>query len=584
MARVAHRSFKINPILTAIEMTSTTPSPHEFRVALGRSYTALQSEVKTLVAEQDGRSWFAFAQKEGYHNILLVQDADEQYLQNWIDRSLATDFEHYVICCGDAIEKRALFDQDYVWECDMPIMTVELSSIPDKLKLADNVQLAEAKDRAAISELLGKGFDTTAEAAIAISAGAGHASPNVAGFKIEEDGEIVGHVSISVVGDFVGVWSVAIAEKARRRGYATALLNHALSHALKLGAKHGVLIASAEGANVYERQGWSVIESFPLLVTKDAYAQLPDFDPLINRPWLRLEHGKIAAAILSESIHLHCDIGEDNWHVVPDSLGFALCQSRHYQQVLDFANKVISVGRMTDLMLAGPAAKFAEKLLADISAPKEEGEAGNSEDSTVRPSPLVPDGSMPAMVYDLTKKDDEKLDFKEMPGTTVRGAGVADQKEIGTVISLAFTGNAGREDRVNPYALGAGNPDPNVLSWILEVEVNGEKKIASHICTVMRDHVAHIWGVATPPEHQRKGYSSLLLKKALKYLRDEKGARMGFLIATKAGLPVYTRMGWQTFEEWPEFFFSGTHKPSVKPSETTGSEAPSVPSAEQESH
>lgn len=559
---------------------SSTPSSSELRVALGRSYIALQSEVPTLIAEQDGRSWLAFAQKEGYHNILLVQDGDEEYLHRWINRSLATDFEHYVMVCGDAVEKRALFDKDYVYECDLPVMSVELASIADKIKFADNVKLAEAKDREAIADLLGKAFDTTSEAAIAISAGAGHSSPNVVAFKIEEEGELLGHLSISIVGDFVGVWSVAISEKARRRGFATTLLNHALAHALKSGAKYGVLLASEDGANVYSRSGWQTVESFPLLVTKDAYAQIPDFEPMVNRPWLRLEHGKIAASIIAESTDSIVVIGEDNWQVTPPSLGFALCQSRHYSQVLEFTKKVINDGRMVDIMLAGHAAQFAQKLQDEISQfydPKEEISVENSNtDSTEnssnsaevkKPVPtLVPDGTMPAMVYDLTRKDDEKLVAHSEGDSNIRIATTEDRVAVGSVIAKAFGGGGGgsRRTGINPWALGAGNADPSVLDWVYEVETEeGKKEVVATVTAIVRSHVVHIWGVATHPSHQRKGYSTKLLYKSMQHAKEHFGARMGFLIATKAGLPVYERMGWRSYEEWVELFHRGKPRPQV---------------------
>lgn len=559
---------------------SSTPSPSELRVALGRSYIALQSEVPTLVAEQDGRSWLAFAQKEGYHNILLVQDGDEEYLQRWINRSLATDFEHYVMVCGDAVEKRALFDKDYVFECDLPVMSVELASIADKLNFGDNVKVAEAKDREAIADLLGKGFDTTSEAAIAIAAGAGHSSPNVIAFKIEEEGVLLGHLSISIVGDFVGVWSVAISEKARRRGFATTLLNHALAHAAKVGAKYGVLLASEDGATVYSRQGWQVIEKFPLLVTKDAYAQIPEFEPLVNRPWLRIEHGKIAAAIVAEDDKSLVEIGEDNWIVTPESLGFAFCQSRHYAQVLEFTKKVINNGRMADIMLAGHASQFAQRLQDEISLlydPKTEtstelSHGESTENSThsaevQKAAPtLIPEGSMPAMVYDLTRKDDTKLTATSEADSNIRIATIEDRVAVGNVIARAFGG--GGEGRgmpgLNHWALGAGNADPSVLDWVMEAEVEGGKKeVVATVTAVVRSHVVHIWGVATHPDHQRKGYSTKLIYKAMAHAKEHAGARMGFLIATKAGRPVYEKMGWRAYEEWTELFYRGKSKPKT---------------------
>lgn len=55
-----------------------------------------------------------------------------------------------------------------------------------------------------------------------------------------------------------------------------------------------------------------------------------------------------------------------------------------------------------------------------------------------------------------------------------------------------------------------------------------------------------ITGVATPPEHQGRGVAGWLLRRALVEARDE-GMRTASLQATKAGAPLYERLGFADF-------------------------------------
>ena len=55
-----------------------------------------------------------------------------------------------------------------------------------------------------------------------------------------------------------------------------------------------------------------------------------------------------------------------------------------------------------------------------------------------------------------------------------------------------------------------------------------------------------ITGVATPPEHRRRGIAGWLLWKALDRARAE-GLMTGSLQASKAGAPLYERLGFSDF-------------------------------------
>ncbi|MHB8379503.1 MAG: GNAT family N-acetyltransferase [Acidimicrobiales bacterium] len=69
-----------------------------------------------------------------------------------------------------------------------------------------------------------------------------------------------------VAGDAVGIFAVGTVPGARGRGYGSAVTSRALTHGFAAGARFGVLTASSEVQSVYERLGFSVLESWRRLV------------------------------------------------------------------------------------------------------------------------------------------------------------------------------------------------------------------------------------------------------------------------------------------------------------------------------
>jgi hypothetical protein len=98
-------------------------------------------------------------------------------------------------------------------------------------------------------------------------------------------------------------------------------------------------------------------------------------------------------------------------------------------------------------------------------------------------------------------------------------------------------------------ALGAGDApdDPIQYFWILR----GEQPVCTSVLTLV-DGLAGIYAVSTVPEERSKGLAAFATTAPLRAVRDL-GYRVGVLQATKAGLPVYRRLGFVDLGEIPLF-------------------------------
>ena len=72
----------------------------------------------------------------------------------------------------------------------------------------------------------------------------------------------------------------------------------------------------------------------------------------------------------------------------------------------------------------------------------------------------------------------------------------------------------------------------------------------STVTTAQTGEVVGVWSMATPPGRRRQGAGRAVLEAAMAYHRD-RGARLFYLLATAAGMPLYERTGFRTLEETP---------------------------------
>jgi GNAT superfamily N-acetyltransferase len=102
-------------------------------------------------------------------------------------------------------------------------------------------------------------------------------------------------------------------------------------------------------------------------------------------------------------------------------------------------------------------------------------------------------------------------------------------------------------DRAYGYEDGtfeAGMSDPERALHIYIARLDGE--LASTVVTFDVDDDTSVWCVATMPEARGKGLSTALMCQALHDARD-RGRKTTTLQATKAGAPIYERLGYRDF-------------------------------------
>jgi len=94
-----------------------------------------------------------------------------------------------------------------------------------------------------------------------------------------------------------------------------------------------------------------------------------------------------------------------------------------------------------------------------------------------------------------------------------------------------------------PDGFRAALADETAIRWHVAYE---DGKAVSCIGTIEIGDDCCVTGVATPAEHRGRGIASWLLRRALAAAR-ERGLRTASLQATKAGAPIYERLGFHDF-------------------------------------
>ena len=77
-------------------------------------------------------------------------------------------------------------------------------------------------------------------------------------------------------------------------------------------------------------------------------------------------------------------------------------------------------------------------------------------------------------------------------------------------------------------------------------------EIVSIVTALQQDDYVGIWGMATPPDHQKNGYGGEILKFVMKK-HCELGGKDFALVATDAGKVLYDKLGWETIEHYTSY-------------------------------
>lgn len=89
------------------------------------------------------------------------------------------------------------------------------------------------------------------------------------------------------------------------------------------------------------------------------------------------------------------------------------------------------------------------------------------------------------------------------------------------------------------------DPSTKCDIWIIE---DGGQLVSTAITRRVDDSIT-LWNMATSPRFARRGYGRSIMNHALHQARQD-GAKIGLLMASDAGKPLYDATGWVTIEDW----------------------------------
>lgn len=146
---------------------------------------------------------------------------------------------------------------------EVPGMAADLRALPEERVAPPGLTIERVRDITALRDyvrVLGACFgfpDELGEAFVALFASAGFAEQAPWRHYVGRlNGDMVTTASLFLGAGAAGIYNVATAPEARRRGLGTAVTLAALREARGLGYRTGVLTSSSDGYNVYRRLGF----------------------------------------------------------------------------------------------------------------------------------------------------------------------------------------------------------------------------------------------------------------------------------------------------------------------------------------
>lgn len=146
---------------------------------------------------------------------------------------------------------------------NVPVMAWQDGPAPRESGSYD-VRIARADEHEAIAKLIAEAFGFDEAAILRVAAGGMFA--DVEAWAAEEDGELVGTVTLVPSQGHVGVYSMAVPERSQRRGIGRAVLETAMARHVAEGATTFTLEATPAGFHLYEQLGFRTIAEPPALV------------------------------------------------------------------------------------------------------------------------------------------------------------------------------------------------------------------------------------------------------------------------------------------------------------------------------
>ena len=178
---------------------------------------------------------------------------------------------------------------------------------------------------------------------------------------------------------------------------------------------------------------------------------------------------------------------------------------------------------------------------------------GNDQQSAeiLQQSGLYVVGSLPAMMYDLSN-----FSYKEIVG--VQTIDLLDENakhDFIHVVSTTFSRSA--QDYYNLFSyLQTFLYDPSALHVYL---IYQEKIPVAVGMMLVHKNVATIHSIAVLPEYRGKGYSKLIVEKAM-FDAQQKGSELALLLASSMGKPVYEKLGFKEYAMYSIYELPGNRK------------------------
>ena len=149
---------------------------------------------------------------------------------------------------------------------EMPFMASSLDS--EHLRADARVREAGPDDAGIVFEVMGEAFGIDSDLfSQGISSVLAEGSDESKVWLLFDDGVCVTAVLTLLIGDAVTVWCMSTPARFGRRGYGRAVLSHALLSARSEGAVIGLLGATPAGKPLYDRTGWSTLESWRMFAS-----------------------------------------------------------------------------------------------------------------------------------------------------------------------------------------------------------------------------------------------------------------------------------------------------------------------------
>ncbi|HLP87366.1 MAG TPA: GNAT family N-acetyltransferase [Nostocaceae cyanobacterium] len=147
----------------------------------------------------------------------------------------------------------------------MPVMAIDLSNLPPEENLAGDLTTAQVQDNTTLEHwinIAGVSFELSSQITkefLELESSLGLTSQEYIRFIAYWQGLPVATSALYLDGQTAGIYIVATAPEARKKGIASALVLATLQHAHQLGYHIATLQASKMGVNVYRRLGFQEI-------------------------------------------------------------------------------------------------------------------------------------------------------------------------------------------------------------------------------------------------------------------------------------------------------------------------------------